>query len=94
MSDLSRDERVRAKAYDIWVAEGMAEGCDVDHWLRAEALVMLEDEQDQAFVTDSGPVSRVDRAESFGQHAEAAADLRPGQAPIDQTGMHKQGIGG
>jgi len=94
MSDLLRDERVRAKAYDIWVAEGMPEGREFEHWLKAEGLVALEDEQAQIYVTDGAPISRVDRAETYGQHAEAAADLRPGEAPAVQDGMHMQGIGG
>ncbi len=34
-SDLQ--ERIAQRAYEIYCAEGNAEGCDVDHWLRAEA---------------------------------------------------------
>lgn len=38
------DEAVRLKiehrAYEIWQSEGSPQGCDVDHWLRAEAEVM------------------------------------------------------
>lgn len=37
------DETVRPKieqrAYEIWQSEGSPEGCDVDHWLRAEAEI-------------------------------------------------------
>lgn len=37
------DEPVRLKiehrAYEIWVSEGSPNGCDLDHWLRAEAEV-------------------------------------------------------
>lgn len=30
------EERIRALAYSIWVEEGRPDGCDVDHWLRAQ----------------------------------------------------------
>jgi hypothetical protein len=37
------DEAVRLKieqrAYEIWQREGSPHGCDVDHWLRAEAEI-------------------------------------------------------
>ncbi len=41
--ELLADEPVRLKiehrAYEIWVSEGSPNGCDLDHWLRAEAEV-------------------------------------------------------
>lgn len=40
----STDEALRPKieqrAYEIWQNEGSPQGCDVDHWLRAEAEVV------------------------------------------------------
>ena len=40
----SIDEVMRSKieqrAYEIWQSEGSPHGCDVDHWLRAEADIM------------------------------------------------------
>ena len=33
---------IREAAYRIWQAEGCPEGCDVDHWLRAEREVALQ----------------------------------------------------
>jgi len=32
------EEEVRLIAYWIWEDEGRPHGCDVDHWLRAEAV--------------------------------------------------------
>jgi hypothetical protein len=29
------EEEVRKRAHDIWIAEGMLEGREVDHWMRA-----------------------------------------------------------
>lgn len=94
MPDLSRDERIRAKAYEIWLSDDMPAGRDFEHWLKAEELVAMEDSITQTYVTDGAPVSRVDQVATFGQHAEAAADLRLGEAPAQEGGMHKQGIGG
>lgn len=34
-----REARIRAKAHEIWLAEGEPLGCDLDHWLQAAALV-------------------------------------------------------
>jgi len=34
----SRDLRaeIARRAYEIWLNEGAGDGCDLDHWLRAE----------------------------------------------------------
>ena len=32
-----KEEVIRERAYAIWEEEGRPEGCDLDHWLRAEA---------------------------------------------------------
>jgi len=31
--------RIKVRAYEIWLAEGCPSGCELDHWLRAEAEV-------------------------------------------------------
>ncbi|MGQ9371825.1 DUF2934 domain-containing protein [Azospirillum sp. A39] len=30
------DERIRQRAYEIWLEQGCPEGCDHEHWYRAE----------------------------------------------------------
>ncbi len=35
-SDGPKDDRVRKRAYLIWLNEGQPHGRDLDHWLRAE----------------------------------------------------------
>ena len=32
---------IAAVAYSIWEQEGRPEGCDVEHWLKAEAQIRL-----------------------------------------------------
>jgi len=31
--------RIAARAYGLWEQEGGPHGCDIDHWLRAEAEI-------------------------------------------------------
>ena len=39
MSDQTREEHIRYRAYLIWLAEGQPEGRDKRHWEEAEAIV-------------------------------------------------------
>ena len=42
------DERVRKRAYEIWLEEGQPEGREVDHWSRAkEELTPAAEDQKQ-----------------------------------------------
>ncbi|MBB5752955.1 DUF2934 domain-containing protein [Prosthecomicrobium pneumaticum] len=36
MTTENREERIRVRAYEIWVAEGMPAGREADHWYNAE----------------------------------------------------------
>ena len=36
------EQRTRERAYAIWLEEGCPEGCDAEHWARAEAEVRAE----------------------------------------------------
>lgn len=33
------EERIRDRAYAIWIAEGRPHGCDIEHWLRARGEI-------------------------------------------------------
>jgi len=39
------EERIRRKAYELWLEEGRPEGRDRDHWELARELVAIEDSQ-------------------------------------------------
>ena len=39
------EERIRHKAYELWLAEGKPEGRDRDHWELARELIAIEDSQ-------------------------------------------------
>ena len=38
---IAKEQAIRERAYAIWEEEGRAEGCHLDHWLRAEAEIDL-----------------------------------------------------
>jgi hypothetical protein len=35
------EQQVRARAYELWLRDGMADGRDLDHWRAAESEVMI-----------------------------------------------------
>jgi Protein of unknown function (DUF2934) len=43
MSDV--EQRIRERAYQIWLEEGCPEGRELDHWNMATELVAIEDDQ-------------------------------------------------
>ena len=42
-ADFATEERIRAKAYQIWLEEGCPNGRDEVHWEMARQLVAIED---------------------------------------------------
>jgi hypothetical protein len=53
------DERVRERAYRLWVEEGCPEGRSEVHWEKARELVAIEQNQKQT----TKPVARAPKAE-------------------------------
>jgi len=50
-----REERIRRKAWDLWVLDGMPEGKELEHWYKAEDIVRTEDFD--AFLANPNPAS-------------------------------------
>lgn len=46
MQNESREDRIRARAYELWLADGGAHGNDLSYWLMAEK--QFQEEQAQA----------------------------------------------
>jgi len=42
MSDMTIDERIRARAYELWQQDGALEGCADEYWHTACSLVEKE----------------------------------------------------
>lgn len=41
--DAARDERIRARAYHLWEADGCPTGRDIEYWERARELIGIEE---------------------------------------------------
>ena len=39
MTSADLETGIRERAYQLWEAAGRPEGCDLEHWLQAEAIV-------------------------------------------------------
>lgn len=38
-----KEQRIRERAYQIWINEGQPEGRDIDHWQQAETQINAEE---------------------------------------------------
>jgi Protein of unknown function (DUF2934) len=54
--DLNREQRIRTKAFSIWLDEGCPEGRAEIHWDMATELVVAEDAQSTLKSTEGDPV--------------------------------------
>jgi hypothetical protein len=45
VDDAKLEERIRAKAHQLWEEEGRPEGREMDHWEKARILVAIEDDR-------------------------------------------------
>jgi hypothetical protein len=45
IEELSLDERVRRRAYELYVARGNESGSELDNWLQAEEEIQRAEEQ-------------------------------------------------
>ncbi len=83
------EQRIRARAYEIWEEEGCPEGREREHWERARFLVGLEDNADAGLepnpmVTDREkgwntppppePVEPIEALENQGEFPDRFAD--------------------
>ena len=71
MSD--KHEKISARAYQLWQAQGEPHGRDEEIWLMAERLVAIDD------TTSDGPVSEI---ETIRRTLEATADVATGMSPV------------
>lgn len=88
-------QRIRDRAYAIWVEEGCPHGRDTDHWLQAERdiAVSLTDTAPAALATamDAEPAaSKPKRARSGTATPKAVADAK---APAKKTAGRKKADG-
>ncbi|MBN9308788.1 MAG: DUF2934 domain-containing protein [Devosia sp.] len=54
-------KRIQKRAYEIWEAEGRADGHDEDHWRRAELEIEADERRRGKLMAKSDPPSRRQR---------------------------------
>ena len=74
----SDDEKIRQRAYEIWVREGQQEGRDQDYWLQAEGELAQETAAAPGG-EDTSSASRVKKPTAANGIANQAAAKPPGR---------------
>lgn len=64
--NFAREERIRAKAYQIWLDEGCPNGRDEAHWEMARLLVAIEDNPESGRM----PIPDGDQVGEWGEPVE------------------------
>lgn len=75
------EQRIRDRAYAIWLDEGCPEGRDAEHWFQAERAILAE----TAAIPDRSPVVAVVKAPRKTTNAKPRA-----VKTIDQTGVEPE----
>jgi Protein of unknown function (DUF2934) len=79
--DQELDERIRARAYAIWEAEGRPDGADLDHWRRAILELQTEEANDAEMAGDGSAVPSAPEGGELGIAATQPLDSEdPGLA--------------
>lgn len=70
------EQRIRDRAYAIWLDEGRPHGRDADHWLQAERAIRAE----AAAIPDHAPVVAVIKAPRKTTNAKPRTAVKPAEA--------------
>lgn len=77
------DQRIRDRAYAIWLDEGCPEGRDAEHWFQAERAILAE----TAAIPDRSPVVAVVKAPRKTTNARPKA-----VKTADQNGVEPEAV--
>lgn len=90
-------ELIRKRSYEIWQREGCPNGCDLAHWLRAEAELGAESQRIDVQYANCGhvwprpPISRPPRKSGHGTSAKTVRRRQRGaQASIERPGRKRK----
>jgi hypothetical protein len=85
------EQRIRERAYRIWLEEGCPEGRELDHWEMATELVAIEDGQqstpkpfDQNLGPDGEPIEPIEAVRNAGE-LPTLTDQGEGRYPEPQA---------
>jgi hypothetical protein len=70
---MEQEDRIRMRAYDIWIAEGCPAGREKDHWEQAAAEI-------EATTTDASDNTGIPAAEAEPPTAEETSQTKPSLA--------------
>lgn len=97
MSD--REERIRRKAHEIWLAEGMPEGRDEEIWFKAQDFIGREDFEATVVVANAAPEAEdfegLDRSDPAARQADTPLDppTKPRKPRAPKAKAAKAGAG-
>ncbi|MCP1609327.1 putative membrane protein [Azospirillum lipoferum] len=80
------EQRIRDRAYAIWLNEGCPHGRDADHWLQAERAILAE----AVAIPDRAPVVAVVKAPRKTTNAKPRTAAKPAEAEAASTGPSAQ----
>jgi len=68
------EERVRAKAHELWIEEGKPEGQAAAHWEKARTLVAIEDDRTSLMPVTQSRSEPLEIQDNLGQVPGALTD--------------------
>lgn len=88
--DANRDDKIRARAYQLWEEEGRPEGRAEQHWFTAsESLAVEENQEDTYLPIDTGtapePIEAVENAGEFPRLTDQGDQQIPHHADPGKT---------
>lgn len=68
--EAEREDKIRARAYQLWEEEGRPEGCAEQHWYTARESLAVEENQESTYLpidtdTEPEPIEAVENAGGF-----------------------------
>jgi Protein of unknown function (DUF2934) len=84
-----REQRVRARAYEIWEREGRPRGRDQDHWYQAERELAAEasdETEPPAPVSEPDPLAGASESTPGAAATEGAPETRQESDPMGRRG--------
>ena len=99
MDDGRREDRIRAKAFDLWIAEGRPFGRHQQHWDAAKEILAIEDSQKETLrPADDGASPPVEPALAFQSLGDVPSltdqgDAQPGPSREAERAVNRPPLG-
>jgi hypothetical protein len=70
---MSNEEKIRAKAHELWLAEGKPEGKEMEHWKQAKAAIEGSAKKAPAAKKAAMPKAKTEKAPAAAKMAKPQA---------------------